>query len=260
MRAERQLRELPGALSLTLPTTLSAAIGYAEGHSEELMSAPRHACVLALALIATFALDYARPQAAGRKSRPKRLSSAKLRAVLKHALRDKSTLRSLLAKVDRKLRKPAAVAVAFKREPVDERHPALSTPWDLPKSEYPNRAVVRRAVRFGGVPAELQVVTDLRALDPNAGAKLLASRKTTLIVMLTAASRRRALPKKTIERLLRRLGLSVYAAGSLGSCKPAKEWCSRRRYSFLGKRGRRKGTLLLQLAQGKIGGLKLIAQ
>lgn len=227
------------------------------------MSARRFAralvVVTTLAMVKTL-LFAPSPARAGRRSRPKQLSSAKLRGVLTHALRKKSTLRSLLAKVDRKLRKAAALAAAFTREPIDERHPALSTPWDLPKNEYPNRAVVRREVRFGRVPAELRVVTDLRALSPTAGAKLLASRATTLIVMLTATSRAKPLPKKTILRLLRRLGLSVYAAGALGSCEPTKEWCSRRRYSFLDKRGRRKGTLLLQLSEGKVGGLKLIAR
>lgn len=190
-------------------------------------------------------------------NRPAAYNQKKLLQLITHVLREKSTLRSTLARIDRKLRK--ATPAVFSREPIDEQHPALSTPWDLPKAEYPNRAVVRREIRLFGVPAELRVVAPLAALDPIKGAALLNDRKATLVLMLTAKERSHPLPFKQVKKLFARLGLSVFASGRLGSCD-AKVFCQMRRYVFLPKKGRRKGTVLLELGQadGEPGGFKVI--
>lgn len=194
---------------------------------------------------------------ARRAPRPPAYGARQLRTLITHLLDRKSTLGSVLGRVDRKLRK--ATPAVFSREPIDEQHPALSTPWDLPKSEYPNRAVVRREIRLFGVPAELRVVAPLAALDPAQGAALLNDRSATLVLMLTAKDRAHPLPFKPLEKLLARLGLSVFASGALGTCD-AKVYCQMRRYVFLPRKGRRKGTVLLETgrADGEPGGLKVI--
>lgn len=216
-------------------------------------------CVLLATLLASATTEARRKPRAPRPTanRPAAYNQDKVLQLIKHALRKKSTLRSTLARIDRKLRK--ATPAVFSREPIDEQHPALSTPWDLPKAEYPNRAVLRREIRLFGVPAELRVVAPLAALDPVKGAALLDDRAATLVLMLTAKERSRPLPFKQVKKLLARLGLSVFASGSLGSCD-AKVFCQMRRYVFLPKKGRRKGTVLLELGRpdSEPGGIKVI--
>ena len=216
-------------------------------------------CFLLATLLASATTEARRKPRAPRPTanRPAAYNQDKVLQLIKHALRKKSTLRSTLARIDRKLRK--ATPAVFSREPIDEQHPALSTPWDLPKAEYPNRAVLRREIRLFGVPAELRVVAPLAALDPVKGAALLDDRAATLVLMLTAKERSRPLPFKQVKKLLARLGLSVFASGSLGSCD-AKVFCQMRRYVFLPKKGRRKGTVLLELGRpdSEPGGIKVI--
>ena len=216
-------------------------------------------CFLLATMLASTTADARRKPRARRPRthRPATYNPKKLIKLIKHLLRAKSTLRSTLGRIDRKLRK--ATPAVFSREPIDEQHPALSTPWDLPKAEYPNRAVVRREIRLFGVPAELRVVAPLAALEPTKGAALLDDRRATLVLMLTTKRRDRPLPYKRVKKLLARLGLSVFASGSLGTCD-AKVFCQMRRYVFFPKQGRRKGTVLLELGRpdGEPGGLKVI--
>ena len=201
------------------------------------------------------------PAIAKHVKHPRHYTPRALRQLFQAVLKRRMTLRGLLKRIDRRAARRNPVA-AFTRENIDEKHPALSTPWDLPKKEYPFRATVRREIRVFGTLAELRLVAPLAALDPQEGSKLVNNRNATLVLMLTAKDRAHPLPWRAIQRLFAHLGLSVYAGGELGPCDSAKLWCFRRRYAFLPRRGQRKGTLLLEMGRrgSQAGGIKLIAQ
>ena len=79
------------------------------------------------------------------RARPQRVSSGRLLALIRSARAPRASLARLARSIDRRLTR--ADALPFVAEDTDALHPALSTPWDLPRSEYPRRVVLRFAVK-----------------------------------------------------------------------------------------------------------------
>lgn len=216
--------------------------------------------VLTIAVIMTPSLAHSRSKTRS-SSRPQRLSSARLLKLIRSARAPKASLARLARMIDRRLAR--ANALPFVAEATDELHPALSTPWDLPKNEYPRRAVLRFAVKAFRKPAELRLVAPLAALDDKTRAAVAKARDRNIVLMLTAPRRGAELPLKAVERLLDKLGCSAFASGELGSCDPAKGWCYTRRYALPSRGRRREAALMLELSAptgGGVGGLKVVSK
>lgn len=198
------------------------------------------------------------PRTALAAEEPQRLSARSLLALIHAARSSKATLASVAHRIDRRLKKRKELP--FAKENTDERYPALSTPWDLPKNEWPFRAILRWPVKIFGQAAELRLLAPLAALDAGTRSRTVHDAAQNIVLLLHVEDRRRALPRKKVQRLLKRLGLSAYSSGELGICDPKKQWCYRRSYALPRKKGARAGVVLVSLGSesSAIGGLKVV--
>lgn len=213
-------------------------------------------------ILLTLVLSLALPLAsdAKAKTRPRRISAKTLVALIRAARSPKATIARVARRIDRRLKKPAALP--FSKENTDELYPALSTPWDLPKAEWPHRAVLRWQVKIFGKAAELRLMAPLAALEATTREGLATSPSQNIVLMLHVKERKAPMPLRKIERLLKRLRLSAFSSGELGRCQRARQWCYRRSYALPTKRGQRAGLLLLSMGKegAEAGGLKVITK
>lgn len=188
-----------------------------------------------------------------------------LRKIIQRALSPRTTMFSLARHLGCRHRK--ASQVTFAKERLDELHPGLSLPGDLPKTDWPHRAVIASEGKLWRVPFMMRIATEMAALsDADRRRHLLTSRATTLVVVLTAkgCARDTRIKPKQVQRVLGRLGVRVSITGTLGKCDPATQWCFLQTYYVRPRRGRRGGSVHLELSapagdpKSRVRGIKIV--
>lgn len=196
------------------------------------------------------------------EARKKRHSLGK---IIQRTLSPRTTMFSLARHLGCRQRK--ASQVTFSRERLDELHPGLSLPGDLPKTDWPHRAVIASEGKLWKVPFRMRIATEMAALsDADRRRHLLTSRQTTLVVVLTAkgSARDTRITPRRVERVLGRMGVRVSITGTLGKCDPATQWCYLQTYYVRPRRGRRGGSIHLELSapagdrKSRVRGIKIV--
>ena len=209
--------------------------------------------VALLALLACPAVAEARPR------------SYSLGELIRRTLSPRSTLFSLARHLGCPARK--ASKVIFGKERLDELHPGLSLPGDLPGTDWPHRAVIASDGRLWKVPFRMRIATELAVLtDAKRRRHLLNSSADTLVLVLTVKAKTRdtRITPGHVERELRRMGVSVSITGSLGRCDPETDWCHLQTYYIRSRRGRRGGAVVLELSRpagdkrSRVRGIKIV--
>lgn len=202
------------------------------------------------------------PCLAGTAEARKRYS---LRKIIQRTLAARTTMFSLARQLGCRQRK--ASLVTFSRERLDELHPGLSLPGDLPKTDWPQRAVIASEGALWKIPFRMRIATEMAVFkDPERRRHLLSSNKTTLVVVLTVKGNARdtRITPRQVERELNRLGARVSITGTLGKCDPATQWCHLQTYYVRPRRGRRGGSVILELSapagdrKSRVRGIKIV--
>ena len=164
-------------------------------------------------------------------------------------------------------RQRKANKVTFSKERLDELHPGLSLPGDLPKTDWPERAVIASEGALWKVPFRLRIATEMAVFkNPERRRQLLSSSEAALVVVLTVkgdARDTRVTPRQ-VERELNRLGVRVFITGTLGKCDSATQWCHLQTYYVRPRRGRRGGSVILEMSapagdlSGRVRGIKIV--
>lgn len=196
------------------------------------------------------------------EARGKRLSLGKL---VQRTLSPRTSMFSLARYLGCRARKPAKVT--FSKEAIDDLHPGLSLPGDLPRDDWPDRAVIASEGRLWRVPFRLRLVTEMAVLkDARRRKHLLRSRDGALVVVLTVKGKKRdtRITPRRVAWQLRRLGVSVYLTSHLAKCDHATRWCFIQTYYVRARRGRRAGSVVLELSapaddpKSRVRGIKIV--
>ncbi len=196
------------------------------------------------------------------EARGKRYSLGKL---VQRTLSPRTSMFRLARYLGHRARKPAKVK--FTKEALDELHPGLSLPGDLPKKDWPDRAVIASEGRLWRVPFRMRIATEMAVFKDKARRKhLLSSRGGVLVVLLTVKGKGRdtKITPRHVARQLRRLGVSVYLTSHLARCDRAARWCFMQTYYVRPRRGRRTGKVVLELSapakdpKSRVRGIKIV--
>ena len=196
------------------------------------------------------------------EARPRRYS---LRKIVQRTLSTRTTMFSLARYLGCRQRK--ASKVTFTTERLDELHPGLSLPGDLPKTDWPHRAVIASEGVLWKKRFRMRVATEMAVLEDEARRKLLlSSRAATLVVVLTVKGDKRdtKIKPKQVERALNRLGVRVSITGTLGKCDASTQWCHLQTYHVRPRRGRGGGAVGLERSApagdraSRVRGIKIV--